>query len=499
MPTRLPCELEAAIALTLRGSSSEKLEEVCCAVLEKAADPVSRHVGLDADYKDIRKAAVSLRKHACTIVQQYGIQAAIQWLKDDFSIDVGGETENSQKNRISDKSWWRKLIKDRVWKAREKAWLLGAPLAVSWCSPNAQNDLVRDDYATEAFIQKAGLSSGLRGIQARPVRQRRQHAELIARAHGQSDIAHTAGCKDVRRITITVPPNMHPTTSSGTRYRKKNPLWNHTMPDEAQSWLQKHWAKFRAAVKRKGIDWYWILAVHPHQDSTPHWHLVAWAKEKDWKTLSDLLSHYFSATDSSHKNYGVNINPVNGDCFNYIAYVLKNLSSNEKNETKDREKAEEAFNASAWAKTWGIRRFRLSHDKVTVYRHLRKLNSLSNKNELSTITSAAKNGKYGQFLQLVKDCDIHPVYTTSTNRYLDQVRCLTGIRFGKSLTTNTSDTFKKNKISYYKSTVSTEETSKPCELGCINVLSNIILSSFRIRAPPMVKLGKIKLISNKWC
>ena len=236
--------------------------------------------------------------------------------------------------------------------------------------------------------------------------------------------------------TITAPSRFHPVISENS---VRNPKYDGSTPRDAQAYLQKVWARTRAALARENLGIYGIRVVEPHHDGTPHWHLLIWMKREDTKRINQIMQSHAEA-DTSEELYDrrgrkttarfkvERINYTKGTAAGYVAkYISKNINGEQftregvANDDKDRyghELTSIAPRIESWAAVWGIRQFQfVGLPSVTVWREVRRLNE-KHIDELAAweaatrperrvadrlhqIRKAANAGQWDQFLRLM--------------------------------------------------------------------------------------------------
>jgi len=214
-------------------------------------------------------------------------------------------------------------------------------------------------------------------------------AEMMTRLKGMEEMANSRG-KVCDFWTLTCPSKMH---ASSNKY-------NGTTPREAQQYLAKVWARFRAACKRRGVTLSGIRVAEPHQDACPHWHMLIWMNESDIKTVRKFMHKYARQMDGNESGAAKNrarvigIDASKGSAVGYvIKYIAKNVDGGKqdaffsKDENGDKVcheagKDDAIARVDAWASTWGIRQFQfIGADSVTLWRELRRIRA----NESETI------------------------------------------------------------------------------------------------------------------
>jgi hypothetical protein len=209
-----------------------------------------------------------------------------------------------------------------------------------------------------------------------------RRGELMLRARGFQEVA---GLHDHRclMITATCPSAFHPwLRDSGA----PNPRYNGSTPREAQSWLNQHWARARAALKRRKILYYGFRAAEPHHDATPHWHLVLYVPAEHLDTVKEVMGKIWlrdyadEPGAQQHRLKFTDEDAAKGSGVGYLAkYVAKNIDGAgtigaEVSDESGRPVSEDAQHAVAWARVHGIRQFQqLGGPAVTLWRELRRV------------------------------------------------------------------------------------------------------------------------------
>ncbi len=200
--------------------------------------------------------------------------------------------------------------------------------------------------------------------------------ELVVRARGLEEMAQDAGKKGLF-ITLTAPSKFHAVS------RK----WNEKSPRTCQKYLVAQWGKIRSKLNRQDIDMTGLRVVEPHQDGTPHWHLLAFVSPDCVEEFKSILHDYAFEVDGDEKGAAANrlliedIDPSKGSAVGYvIKYISKNIAAEhmegEQDLTADCSAAHGAMLASAWASRHRIRQFQFfGTSSVSIWRELRRINA----------------------------------------------------------------------------------------------------------------------------
>lgn len=225
--------------------------------------------------------------------------------------------------------------------------------------------------------------------------------ELVVRARGFSDAADDMGYVGLF-FTWTAPSQYHPwkTTPQGhgqpTRTTENPKYLGHT-PRDTNNYLGTLWKRCRAALARRGIEYFGFRVVEPHHDGTPHWHLLLFVNPAQQHELISTMQRYALSHDRGdleRKRHPVSkrpysditprfdwkmMDPAKGGAVGYIVkYIAKNIDGHQIGDEGDLEAetaaSEGARRVRAWASLWGLRQFQqLGGPSVSVWRELRRL------------------------------------------------------------------------------------------------------------------------------
>lgn len=302
-------------------------------------------------------------------------------------------TPRSVRRRLCSSDWWRRRLRTKLTRSCEELFRrLGfvRAQASAYVSGDAL-DRVRAAAAksrrwmadTSVVCEDTGEMLGLAEIAehslANPTLRR---GELMLRARGFQEIAGLRGDRCLM-VTATCPSAFHPwLKDSGA----PNPLYNGSTPRDAQRWLNQHWARARAALRRKSVLYYGFRAAEPHHDATPHWHLVLYVPADQVETVKRIMGKTWLRDypdEPGAQRYRIKFtdeDPSKGSGVGYLAkYVAKNIDGagsigGEVSDESGRPVSEDAQHAVAWARVHGIRQFQqLGGPAVTLWRELRRV------------------------------------------------------------------------------------------------------------------------------
>lgn len=211
-----------------------------------------------------------------------------------------------------------------------------------------------------------------------------KRAELMTRINGFERIAI-----DMRHAgvfcTLTAPGRMHAYKTVQGNRTVRNRHYDHTLPNEAQVYHVKTWARIRAALARRGVSVYGFRIAEPNHDGTPHWHMLLFCRPEQMDVLKSTIHRYALAVDGNepgarkHRVDWKPMDPAKGTAAGYIAkYVAKNIDGYRlEKDLHGNDAIETSQRVEAWATRWRIRQFQqIGGPPVTVWRELRRVESV---------------------------------------------------------------------------------------------------------------------------
>lgn len=263
---------------------------------------------------------------------------------------------------------------------------------------------------------------------------RARYAQLLAISKGLGEAAGAAGM-EARLITVTLPSIYHRASGTGkNRYPNPHRKGN-TTPKEEHQMLQDAWARCRRQLckDRLNIETAWVRATQPHVNGTPHWHIVLWAPSSRWDELeAELYRHMVEGIadrEDAPTDHRLRIDMLQGGTDGAIAYVSRCIAYIARCVAERHGGGDEADAASAWASTWGIRRYQCSQDShATAWRFLARRDMPTPTPELRGARDARMAGNHAEFVRIVRAAGIKPAYRTVTNDYGELVNRVIGLR-----------------------------------------------------------------------
>lgn len=302
-------------------------------------------------------------------------------------------TLGSLRRRLVSPDWWRRRLRVTLTRACEElfrrlgfvraqasAYVSGDALArVRIAAAKGRRWMAETLAVCEDTGECLGLARIAEHSLANPTLRR---GELMLRARGFQEIAGLRGDRCLM-VTATCPSAFHPwLKDSGT----PNPLYNGSTPRTAQAWLNQHWARARAALKRRAVLYYGFRCAEPHHDGTPHWHLVLYVPAEQLETVKKIIGKIWLRDYADepgahqHRVKFTDEDAAKGSGVGYLAkYVAKNIDGagsigGEVSDESGRPVSDDAQHAVAWSRIHGIRQFQqLGGPAVTLWRELRRV------------------------------------------------------------------------------------------------------------------------------
>jgi len=346
---------------------------------------------------------------------------------------IPGDSTTSKVKRITDKKFWKSQIRKNLRLHRELWHLRLAPTRLKYCSTDAtheyQNMLAQHGEWAKAHIFVSDNGETFPAPTPNETKKNR-YCQLVAQSKGIENIANEK--KMVAMIvTITLDTQYHatltinPGTPQQRRIRNKNYDPEMT-PRKGHDWLNKQWRNMRSALgratkKRGKIEFMNVVGAQPNGDETAHWHIVFWCYPDDVAEVKKLFDKYFRTNDNPRQidfEKAESAHGASSYAMRMLSYVTRQVSDSD-------DEKQEALNASAWASTMGIRRYRTSHTKTTMWRLARK-KEIELPDEMKY---SAVSGDYAGFLTNAERYKAKLKYVSKIGSYGDSYKKPIGISF----------------------------------------------------------------------
>lgn len=307
--------------------------------------------------------------------------------------------------RVMCADWWTKQLKRAVVQMRERAGREKGEVCARRRQPYVTDDTVRRmlnrDAAARAMLEGTEIESEdgdvitlAQAADAGTANLSIRRGELMTRIRGCEEWADIAEWEGMF-TTNTTPSRFHAVLHKTGAI---NPRWveaGKPTPKDGQAWLCSTWAKCRAALARRGLGVFGIRVAEPHQDGTPHWHMLIWCKPGMWAAVAAIMAHYWLEDDGDEpgaQEHRFKAKAMHaGGAAGYVAkYISKGIDDagavsfdgHVDELPEDRRiviDQADMFGGGAarvrmWARAHGIRQFQgLGQPPVTVWRELRRV------------------------------------------------------------------------------------------------------------------------------
>ncbi|WP_409500211.1 replication endonuclease [Mannheimia glucosida] len=210
-------------------------------------------------------------------------------------------------------------------------------------------------------------------------------------------------------LTLTAPSSFHAQHSKHGR----NKNWKGASPKQTHNYLNKVWQEFRALLAKRKIDQKGMRVAEPHQDATPHWHLLSYVPQEQVEEFIELFKQKALELDGDEKGAAEHrckvelCDKTKGSATAYIAkYIAKNIDGFDEDGLTSDEAPEMDFKANsrkvkAWASLWGIRQFQFyGVGSISVWRELRRctIGNFESDKFMEDLFIYADNAEYACFM-----------------------------------------------------------------------------------------------------
>lgn len=304
--------------------------------------------------------------------------------------------------RLMDEGFWRRAIGRivvAVFENARRAAGMVSPHSSPYASVSACEWLIIRQDRQREWIELMAIESANGDVidlqtvvdssQSNPANRRH---ELMTRIAGCQEYAESNDHVAIF-VTMTAPSRFHRLKQHG-KYWIENPNFDGSNPKDAHTWLSKGWELFRAWADYRGLTYYGMRVVEPHQDGTPHWHGVFFMPLEQVKAfISGLQEYQFREKNDLYFENGAPktkamkarfdaklIDKSDGGAVAYLAkYISKNVDGHALEGLTDsdnkRAKLQETVkNVTAWSRTFCFRQFQFQRTPpVTIWRELRRI------------------------------------------------------------------------------------------------------------------------------
>ncbi|WP_175784534.1 replication endonuclease [Burkholderia ambifaria] len=391
---------------------------ICDVAKKKARDCLTTASKL-SDVKDRRTMLE-------TIVRQFDCESPAP-MRVSRHGNISGVMDQPAILRMTCAKWWRKAIRVMHAKYFEAAAIQLGFINAKMGSYVSDESLRRRKFQRRRnarslentmAMNEDGFCASLADLAARSVSHPAiKRGELMTRIKGCEEIAKELGHVGLF-FTITCPSRMHKFTKGrkarngkhGAPAVRENRRYDGTLPDAAQRYLSGMFAKLRAYLGNRGVQWYGFRIAEPNHDGTPHWHFLVFfdpvlfrrrkgvrapgqrgrvkdvfVRDADAKLMPRLCAwiRRYALMDSPNepgaKHHRADFEPIDwkrGGAAAYISkYVSKNIDGHGvQDDMFGNSGLETALRVDAWASTWRIRQFQpIGGPPVTVWREARRI------------------------------------------------------------------------------------------------------------------------------
>lgn len=360
--------------------------------LEKSPVNLSHQL---SDAEIVEKAKRIAKRCGQLAQESNGFEKMFFYAVDQVTVDYLPEIEYKTKEqyqagiigRLSDDLWWRRVLRKqrgRIVEAFGRDINLVNRNDGIYCTDETQKRRADQKHRNRQLLETIKAVNELDqeytlqqlsdlGVSNPEIRR----SELMTRIRGFTDYAELRG--HVGEFwTITLPSKYHASLSkTGTM----NPKYQNLTPREGQNRLVADWALVRSQFQKAGVEVYGFRVVEPHQDGTPHWHMLLFMRPEHRYKARQIYYEY-AIRENRNEVFGrehvrFKAKPMNsGGAAGYIAkYISKNVDGHRvEKDLYGKDAVTSAQRIEAWAACWGIRQFQqLGGHSVTVWRDLRKL------------------------------------------------------------------------------------------------------------------------------
>jgi len=234
---------------------------------------------------------------------------------------------------------------------------------------------------------------------------------------------------EVALVTITVPPSMH------MSYQKKSTF----SPSAVHNYILKRWQKYSSQSTQWTTPCFSFKVIEPHDDGTPHWHVMMFYTKKKQKDHQDALLDAFGLKSFKSKRIKWDIlsNDKNEDGITprekAIGYLLDKIKAESSSEITYESTVSRR---SAFLNVWNIRGQEFSGlpaNTKTLWRELRSKNKypFTLCKELEQLRIFATTNQFANFLELYIQHK-NKIQIIKTKRETSNSKKITCIKWGNT-------------------------------------------------------------------
>jgi len=324
-----------------------------------------------------------------------------------------GETDTSQYLRLCDSMWWLRQIRKKKNTALENtARNIGMVKKAlgGYCSTIGLRERRLQKRRNQHLLETTHIQDGegntlsLAEVAQHTISNPEiRRAELMTRIRGFEEVATLYGdCAEF--YTITCPSRFHAYHSKSGQ-RNKN--FDNSTIKNANDYLCHQWKLIRSSLHRNNIIPYGFRVVEPHQDGTPHWHLLLFVEPDKRLAMREITRQYALAESPNepgaqqHRFKAEAIDPDKGTAAGYIAkYIAKNVDgAHIEKDLYGLDAKNSAERIEAWASLNRIRQFQaIGGPSITTWRELRRLREEHSDPTIEKARDAADSSDFAAFV-----------------------------------------------------------------------------------------------------
>lgn len=266
------------------------------------------------------------------------------------------------------------------------------------CTHYAQNSLSDRIAATKIWMENHVVSNGKIKLKLSVIGQtiKKRVSEMFCAATGVQAIAEEYEMRWAS-VVVTLEAVKHPNPKNGRS------CWDGTTPKQSNKLFSKRFARVRAMLAKKGITLVGLWTREAHGDATPHVNYLIYFKIGEEAVVEAAFNKHFSHSNNAiefkigEKATYIDENGVEKKAASFSSYAMKYFMK-----FLSEEPDEKTLEESAWASTWGIRRFGFfGLPSIQIWRRMRKSeHSIKHSVELEELRLACRSNNFAEFIRL---------------------------------------------------------------------------------------------------